>query len=81
MRRVRELIDESIAASEERQHLDVARRLIQAEGVWNQRRQTDLVNFQRTLTSLQSRNIAVQANQQDAINQMMRRVNYAPPNQ
>jgi hypothetical protein len=77
MRRVQQLI----ADSEERQRQEVAAKLIQAERIWNVRRQTDLVNVQRTLSGLQTRNIAVQANQQEAINQVMRRVNYAPPNQ
>jgi len=77
MRRVQQLI----ADSEERQRQEVAGKLIQAERIWNVRRQTDLVNVQRMLSGLQTRNIAVQANQQEAINQVMRRVNYAPPNQ
>lgn len=81
LRRVREIVDGSIAASEERQRVELASRFIQAERMWNVRRQNDLVNVQRTVAGLQNRTIAVQANQQEAINQVMRRVNYAPPNQ
>jgi anti-sigma factor RsiW len=80
MRRVQQLIAGSIAQSEERQRQEIAAKLIQAERIWNVRRQTDLYNVQRTLSGLQTRTFAVQANQQDAINQL-RRVNYASPNQ
>lgn len=69
-----------ITASEERQRQEFATKFIQADHFWNVRRQTDLVNVQRTLGTLQNRTIAVQANQQEAINQL-RRVSLVTPNQ
>lgn len=74
LRRVQAMINQS----EERQRQEVASKLIQADRMWNVRRQNDLVNVQRTLGSLQNRNIAVQATQQEAINQL-RRVSFVPP--
>jgi len=72
-----------LEASEERQRQDMALRMMQAEQVWNVRRQTDLASFQRSLSSLQSRTFAVQANQKEVIDHVNRlqRVNFTPPNQ
>jgi hypothetical protein len=69
-----------VEASEERQRQEMATKLIQADRMWNMRRQSDLVNFQRSLGNLQNRTFAVQANQQEVINQL-RRVSSTPPSQ
>jgi hypothetical protein len=74
LRRVQGMIE----ASEDRQRQEMATKLIQADRMWNLRRQSDLVSFQRSLGNLQNRTFAVQANQQEVINQL-RRVSTTPP--
>ena len=79
LRRMRALI----ADSEERQRQETAIKLVQAQRIWELRRQTDLMSFQRSLGSLQNRTLAVQANQQDMIKRVgqLQRVSFPPPNQ
>lgn len=79
LRRVQAMLD----ASESRQRQEMAYRLAQAERSWNLRRQTDLMNINKSFGTLQGRTFAVQAGQQEMMNQL-RRVNVAttpPPNQ
>lgn len=79
LRRVHSMLD----ASETRQRQEMAYRLAQAERSWNLRRQTDLMNINKSFGTLQGRTFAVQAGQQEMMNQL-RRVNVSttpPPNQ
>jgi hypothetical protein len=76
LRRVEGMINDS----EERQRQEIATKLIQATRMWDMRRQTDLVNVQRSLGSLQNRQLAVQVNQQEVMNHL-RRASFTPPNQ
>jgi hypothetical protein len=78
LRRVQALI----TASEERQQQEMARRFIQAERTWNMRWATDRQTMNRQLGSLQGRTLAVQAGQQEVMNQFrLRRASAPQPNQ
>jgi anti-sigma factor RsiW len=71
-----------IAASEERQQQEMARRFIQAERLWTTRWTSDRQTMSRQLGNLQGRTMAVQAGQQEVMNQFrLQRVSSPPPNQ
>ena len=74
LRRVQAMID----ASEDRQRQELATRLIQAERMWNVRRQTDIASINQKFGTLQGRTFAVQANQQEVMNQLLRRASTQP---
>jgi hypothetical protein len=75
-------VQSMIAASEERQHQEMARRFIQAERLWTTRWSSDRQTMSRQLGNLQGRTMAVQAGQQEVMNQFrLQRVSAPPPNQ
>jgi putative zinc finger protein len=76
-------VEAMIEDSEERQRQELATKLVQADRLWSVRRQSDLLNINRSFGSLQNRTLAVQANQQEMIKQVdhLRRVNFTQPNQ
>ena len=75
-------VQSMIAASEERQQQEMARRFIQAERNWNVRWSSDRQTMSRQLGNLQGRTLAVQAGQQEVMNQFrMQRVSAPQPNQ
>jgi hypothetical protein len=75
-------VQSMIAASEERQQQEMARRFIQAERNWNVRWSSDRQTMSRQLGNLQGRTLAVQAGQQEVMNQFrMQRVSTPQPNQ
>jgi hypothetical protein len=65
LRRVQSMIE----ASEERQRQEMALRFAQAERTWNMRWTSDRATLTRQLGSLQGRTMAVQAGQQEIMNQ------------
>ena len=77
--RVQKMIEES----EERQQQEMALRFIQADRVWSSRWSTDRATMTRQLGSLQGRTLAVQAGQQEMMNQFKLQRVSAPrePNQ
>ena len=79
IRRVQSMID----ASEERQRQEMALRFAQAERTWNVRWTSDRATLNRQLGNLQGRTMAVQANQQELRNGIIRlqRVSSPQPNQ
>ena len=75
-------VQSMIAASEERQQQEMAKRFIQAERTWNMRWATDRQTMNRQLGSLQGRTMAVQAGQQEVMNQFrLQRASSPQPNQ
>ena len=75
-------VQSMIAASEERQQHEMARRFIQAERLWTTRWTSDRQTMSRQLGNLQGRTMAVQAGQQEVMNQFrLQRVSAPPPNQ
>jgi anti-sigma factor RsiW len=75
-------VQSMIADSEERQQQEMAKRFIQAERTWNMRWTTDRQTMNRQLGNLQGRTMAVQAGQQEVINQFrLQRVSSPQPNQ
>jgi hypothetical protein len=75
-------VQSMIAASEERQQQEMARRFIQAERLWTTRWTSDRQTMSRQLGNLQGRTMAVQAGQQEVMNQFrLQRVSSPPPNQ
>ena len=75
-------VQSMIAASEERQQQEMAKRFIQAERTWNMRWVTDRQTMNRQLGSLQGRTMAVQAGQQEVMNQFrLQRASLPQPNQ
>lgn len=75
-------VQSMIADSEERQQLEMAKRFIQAEHTWNMRWTTDRQTMNRHLGNLQGRTMAVQAGQQEVMNQFrLQRVSSPQPNQ
>jgi hypothetical protein len=78
MRRVQSMIEES----EARQRAEMALRFAQAERTWSVRWSTDRTTLNRQLGNLQGRTYAVQAGQQELINQIkLQRVSSPQPNQ
>jgi hypothetical protein len=68
--------------SEERQRQEMALRFAQAERLWNTRWTNDRATFSRQLGTLQGRTFAVQAGQQELMNQIrLQRVSSPQPNQ
>jgi hypothetical protein len=75
-------VQSMIAASEDRQQQEMAKRFIQAERTWNMRWVTDRQTMNRQLGSLQGRTMAVQAGQQEVMNQFrLQRASSPQPNQ
>jgi hypothetical protein len=75
-------VQSMIAASEERQQQDMARRFIQTERAWTVRWSNDRQTMNRQLGNLQGRTMAVQAGQQEVMNQFrLQRVSSPQPNQ
>lgn len=75
-------VQSMIAASEELQQQDMARRFIQAERAWTVRWSNDRQTMNRQLGNLQGRTMAVQAGQQEVMNQFrLQRVSSPQPNQ
>jgi hypothetical protein len=75
-------VQSMIAASEDRQQQEMARRFIQAERTWNMRWATDRQTMNRQLGTLQGRTMAVQAGQQEVMNQFrLQRASSPQPNQ
>ncbi len=75
-------VQSMIAASEERQQQEMARRFIQAERLWTTRWTSDRQTMSRQLGNLQGRTMAVQAGQQEVMNQFrLQRVSAPQPNQ
>lgn len=75
-------VQSMIAASEERQKQEMARRFIQAERTWYTRMTNDRATVNRQLVNLQGRTLAVQAGQQEMINQFrLQRASSPQPNQ
>jgi hypothetical protein len=75
-------VQSMIAASEERQQHEMARRFIQAERTWNMRWTNDRQTMSRQLGNLQGRTMAVQAGQQEMMNHIkLQRVSMPQPNQ
>jgi hypothetical protein len=75
-------VQSMIAASEDRQQQEMARRFIQAERTWNMRWTNDRQTMSRHLGNLQGRTMAVQAGQQEMMNQFrLQRVSAPQPHQ
>jgi anti-sigma factor RsiW len=75
-------VQSMIAASEDRQQQEMARRFIQAERTWNMRWTNDRQAMSRHLGNLQGRTMAVQAGQQEMMNQFrLQRVSSPQPHQ
>ena len=78
LRRMQSMIE----ASEERQRQEMALRFAQAERTWNVRWSSDRTTLNRQLGNLQGRTMAVQAGQQEIMNQFrLQRVSSPQPNQ
>lgn len=78
LRRVQSMIDDS----EERQRQEMALRFLQANRVWETRWSSDRQTLSRELLNLQGRTLAVQAGQQEMLNQFrLHRVVAPQPNQ